>query len=297
MRKVIKITKQLLFFLIFLLCRSATSQSIMKLSDSPSPILNHAFATQVGSGIYKVGERTAYIYRVSTSVPFYSPHDGRWSLRLRLPLTFGFFNFELRDVIDIGFPDKLATLSLVPALECVIPVALNWWIEPYVGFGGGRDFSTQTSSYIYATGIRSFALFMWRDFDIRLGNRLVYSGYTSTAIEFVDDFGVFESGLDFRRLFHYRIAGYDLDWSIFAINTIYLISPHLVNINPQPLDLQTAWEVGFTLGTHQTLRLFGVRMPRIGVSYRWSTTANAIRFIIGNPFPIDSPRDSGPGIL
>jgi len=269
----------------------------MRLSDTPSPILNHAFATQLGSGIYSVNGRSAYIYRLSLTAPLYKPESAAWSIRLRLPLTFGFINFQPQDIIDIDFPDHLATLSAVPTIECPIPMADNWWIEPSLGFGGGRDFSTRTSSYIYSAGIRIFAIFLAGTYDIRLGNRLVYAGYTTTNMSFVDDFGILETGVDVRRMLGYRIGSYDLDWSLFGVNMLYLISPHLLSINPEPINKQTEWEFGFTLGTHQPFRLFSIRMPRIGLSYRFSTKANAVRIIVGNPFPIDSPRRSGAEIL
>ena len=132
----------------FSLCCPAAGQPMMRFSDSPSPILNHAFATQLGSGIYKIGEQSAYIYRLGTSVPVYKPDHSEWFIRLRFPVTVGFFNFQIKDVIDIGFPEKLATLSFVPTLELAIPLKDNWWLEPFAGIGGGRDFSTNTSSYI-----------------------------------------------------------------------------------------------------------------------------------------------------
>ena len=112
----------------------------------------------------------------------------------------------------------------------------------------------------------------------------------------MDDFSLLETGLDIRRLMGYRIGEHDLDWSVFGVNTLYLISPHLLYNNPNRLNFQTDWEIGFTIGTHQPWRLLGIRMPRIGMSYRFSTKANAIRFVIGNPFKINSPRITGPSI-
>ena len=112
--------------------------------------------------------------------------------------------------------------------------------------------------------------------------------------DFVDDFSIFETGLDVRRLLRFHIGKYDLDSSIFAVNTIYLVSPHLLSLNPKRLNMQAEWEMGLTLGTHQAIRIFGIRLPRIGLSYRFSTKANAVRFIIGDPFRIDTPRDIGP---
>lgn len=283
--------KQNLFLVVLVACSvleppDVHGQKMPRLGESPSPVLNHAFATHLGSGIYRVDGRMAYIYRFDTAATV-ARHDSMNVLRLRFPLTAGFFDFEITDVINIGLPDHIATLSLVPTLEYDMTMRSNWWLEPFLGAGGGRDFSTTTSSFIYAAGIQSFAFFLWGATDVRLGNRLVYSGYTTLEASFVDDFAFFESGVDFRRMLGLRIAGYDLDWSLFAVNMNYLLSPHIINLNPDRMAAHAEWEFGATMGTHQPLRLLGIAMPRIGLSYRFSSKANAIRLVFGDPFKMD----------
>jgi hypothetical protein len=271
---------------IFLAATDAASQKMPRLGESPSPVLNHAFATQLGSGIYRVDGRMAYIYRFDTAAPL-ARHDSTNVLRLRFPVTIGFFDFEITDVINIDLPDHIATLSLVPTLEYDIAMQPNWWLEPFIGAGGGHDFSTNTSSFIYATGMQSFAFFPWDATDVRLGNRLVYSGYTTSAASFVDDFAIFESGVDFRKLLGIRIADYDLDWSLFGVNMIYLLSPHIINLNPDRMVAHAEWEFGVTMGIHQRPRILGIALPRIGLSYRFSSKADAIRLVFGDPFKMD----------
>jgi hypothetical protein len=51
-----------------------------------------------------------------------------------------------------------------------------------------------------------------------------------------------------------------------------------------------------TFGTAEPWKVLGLRMPRIGFSYRFGTGTDAIRFIIGNPFPIATPTERGPGV-
>ena len=51
-----------------------------------------------------------------------------------------------------------------------------------------------------------------------------------------------------------------------------------------------------TFGTKEPVTVLGLRMPRLGLSYRFGTGMDAIRIIIGNPFPIDTPADKGPGV-
>ena len=236
------------------------------------------------------------MYRLAFSIPLRSPKDGSWGLRLRIPFTFGFYNFKIEDILESGLPDRFNTVALVPTLEFEIPLQKNWWLKPFGGAGVGNDFTTREHNFIFAAGLRIMAIFLWNANDIRLGNRLVYSGYTSKNLGFVDDFGVFESGLDFRRRLGFKIGSYEIDGSIFGANYLYFISPNLVRLTGMPLDMRTEWEFGFTFGTARAWRILGIKMPRFGLSYRFGTGADAIRFIIGNPFPIDSPRDKGPEI-
>lgn len=260
-------------------------------SDDRLRNVNYAFATQVGSGIYSVNGQTIQIYRFEAVIRLLSTEGRSWGLRLRLPTTFGFYNFKFQDVLMSGLPDKLTTLALVPTLELDIPISERWWLGPEVGLGFGKDLSNGDSSVIYSLGVRSLAIFSWRQVDIRLGNRYVYAGYTDGRLNFVDDFAILETGLDFRHPLGLRIRGSHLDGSFFGVNYLYFISPQIVRQLPEVLQMHTDWELGVTLGTVEPWRILGVRMPRLGMSYRFGSGANAVRFIIGNPFPIDSPMD------
>lgn len=65
-------------------------------------IPNYAFATQLGSGVYAVNGRTVQIYRFSPGISIRSLEGRSWGLRLRLPLTLGFYDFQVTDVITEG---------------------------------------------------------------------------------------------------------------------------------------------------------------------------------------------------
>jgi hypothetical protein len=265
-------------------------------SDGSPATFNYAFATQLGSGIYRVNDRTVQVYRLSGPIGLRDPGIGRWGIVLRLPVTFGFYDFKIEDVVDTGLPDKLGTLALVPTVEFEYRAKETWWLGPFVGLGAGKDYSGGAFNWIYALGFRSLALFPLEHVDIRLGNRLVYTGYTNEDMDFVDDFAFLETGGDFRRPLGFALGAWDIDGSVFGANYIYFISPHIVRLIPEPVEMKTEWEIGFTLGTVEPLKVLGVRMPRLGLSYRFGTGMDAIRFIIGNPFPIDTPADRGPAV-
>jgi hypothetical protein len=204
--------------------------------------------------------------------------DG-WGLKLQLPVTFGFYN-----VLESGLPDKLSTLALVPELRFEFPVAQHWQLMPFVAAGFGRDFSVGQSNYIYAGGVRSLASFQWRSVDLYLGNRLFYTAYSTSDLEFSDDFGALETGLDARRSLGFSLRGQEIDGGLFLMNYLYFVSPELVRFYGNPLSVDMEWEFGVTFGTITPLRILGLAMPRIGVSRRIGSDVTTFRVVVGGPF-------------
>lgn len=261
----------------------------------PERTVNFAFATQIGGGIYKVGGRTVQVYRVAGSIQLQSPDGHPFGIMLRFPITIGFFDFKIEDVLATGLPEDVATLALVPELTFEIRVQDTWWLRPFGGLGLGKDFQGGALSVIYVLGVRSIAIWPWHANHIRLANRLIHSGYTNEDIDFVDDFGIFETGVDLRRGLSINVGQHEIDGSVFGINYLYLVSPRLLT-ETFALDLTTSWEFGVTFGTTTPWRVIGIRMPRVGVSYRFGSGPGTLRIIIGNPFPIDAIDQTGPAV-
>ncbi len=170
-------------------------------------------------------------------------------MKLRIPVTFGFYNFKLSDVLESGLPDKLSTLALVPELRFEFPVAETWQLMPFAAAGVGRDFSADRVNYSFAGGVRSLATFDWRSVDLYLGNRLFYTGYTTSGFEFGDDFGALESGLDARHSLGFSLGDHQVDGGLFVMNYLYFVSPELIRFYGKPLSVDVQWEFGVTFGT------------------------------------------------
>ena len=245
---------------------------------------NYAFATQLGSGIYTSSGGTVQIYRVGGSYALRSLVSDSWGLKLRIPVTFGLYNFKLSDVLESGLPDRLATLALVPELRFEFPVAETWQLMPFAAAGVGRDFSADQVNYIFAGGVRSLATFDWRSVDLYLGNRFFYAGYTTSDFEFSDDFGALESGLDVRHSLGFSLGDHQVDGGLFAMNYLYFVSPELIRFHGKPLSVDVQWEFGVTFGTMTAWKVLGLTIPRIGMSYRVGSGASTLRLVLGGPF-------------
>ncbi len=245
---------------------------------------NYAFATQLGSGIYRSSRGTVQVYRFGGSFTLRSLTSDSWGLKLRIPVTFGFYDFKLSDVLESGLPDKLSTLALVPELRFEFPVAETWQLMPFAAAGVGRDFSADRVNYIFAGGVRSLATFDWRSVDLYLGNRLFYTGYTTSGFEFGDDFGALESGLDARHSLGFSLGDHQVDGGLFVMNYLYFVSPELIRFYGKPLSVDVQWEFGVTFGTMTPWKVLGLTIPRIGMSYLVGSGASTFRLVLGGPF-------------
>ena len=265
----------------------AGDRSAFAQEASPAPQesqANYAFATQLGSGIYTSSGGTVQVYRVGGSFTLRSLVNDSWGLKLRIPVTFGLYNFKLSDVLESGLPDRLATLALVPEFRFEFPVAETWQLMPFAAAGVGRDFSADRVNYIFAGGVRSLATFDWRSVDLYLGNRLFYAGYTTSDFEFGDDFGALESGLDVRHSLGFSLGDHQVDGGLFVMNYLYFVSPELIRFYGKRLSVDVQGEFGVTLGTMTPWRVLGLTIPRIGMSYRVGSGASIFRLVLGGPF-------------
>jgi len=177
------------------------------LTDSEQAVLNFGFATQLGSGIYSLSGRTLQVYRLPVGYSLPAPEDARARLRFTLPVTIGFLDFEARDVIDTGLPQRLDTYSVVPGLELDYAVTESWHLEPFGEAGIARDTSTDVDQRVYSLGLRS-------RYDLQNG-ATGWQGYAElvhTAVEDVrlgdtDDFVRLRLGATARRPFVAEGAG------------------------------------------------------------------------------------------
>ena len=136
-----------------------------------SNVLHFAFASQVGSGVYAVNDRTVQIYRIPVGVRLPEVDPG-WGWKLTLPVTLGFFDFEPQDFLAADVREHLSTVSFVPGLRFELPVRENIRLEPFAEGGMAWDLSGDTRTWVYAMGLASEIKFPWHDLDGRLGNRL-----------------------------------------------------------------------------------------------------------------------------
>ena len=238
--------KSLVVLVLLAVTQTPVAHTQTLLSRDEQNVANFAFATQLGSGVYSVSGRTLQIYRLPFSHTLKSTDDSDFGVELTLPVTFGFYDFELQDINDGDIPTSVDALSFVPGLTLVFEVQPGWALEPYAEAGIARARDTGADSYVYSGGLRSLYAFDGQGFDWLLRNDLTYAGVDVRGAEGSNRFARFQTVVTAQRPFAH---GSSVDYLVYALNEYYVDQPS------GPLDSAVSggsavqYEIGVTLGT------------------------------------------------
>jgi hypothetical protein len=210
-----------------------------------------------------------------------SPGDSSVGVVLTLPVTFGFYDFELQDVADGDIPTDVDAVSFVPGLKLVLDAQPGWKLGPYVEAGISRARNVDANSTVYAGGLVSLYEFDGRGFEWQLRNDIVFAGVELHGTGGNDDFTRFQTVVTARRAFNRDSR---LDYLVYALNDYYLDQPNGPVVSAGQGGSSLQYEVGVTLGTPETRRIWGVPIPRIGVGYRFGSNLDVFRIVFGTPF-------------
>jgi hypothetical protein len=249
--------------------------------------INFVFATQLGSGIYSVGDQTIQVYRIPISVTLRKLGDDRkWGLKARFPLTFGFADFKLQDIVESGLPDSVETVSLVPGLQFLVPIDRHWTLKPYVEGGVGTHFSGGQLTWVYSGGIKVEGDFPTRSFKYLTTGEALYAGQYASQTKEQDDFVLLRAGFAARHPLWFSMgAGEKATGGLYVRAMSYIGHLRFRQPGQDPVELSHQWEVGVTLGRERPWRWWWIKIkdPRFGLGYRWGKDFWAVRLVLGSP--------------
>jgi len=251
------------------------------LSYDEQNVANFAFATQLGSGVYSVSGRTLQIYRLPFGFTLKSTEDSSVGVELTLPVTFGFYDFELQDIADGDIPTSVDALSFVPGLKLVFELQSGWKLEPYVEAGISRARDVDADANVYAGGLVSVYDFDGRGFDWQLRNDLAFAGVDVRGAEGSDQFTRLQTVLTARRPL---TGASSVDYLVYALNEYYFDQPNGPVDSAERGGSSAQYEIGFTLGTTETRHLWRIPLPRVGFGYRFGSNLDVFRIVFGTPF-------------
>jgi hypothetical protein len=234
------------------------------LRETELPEANFAFAHRLGTGIYEISGRTVQVYSLPFERRLREAEDGRAGLVLTLPVTLGFFNFKVQDILESGLPSDISTLSFVPGLRWEIEAGEHWQLQPFVE----ADWR----------GTSPHGALRWHHSLAYARSRIDGAG--------TDDFALWVSGGELVRPLETRLRDRQLDWAPYAALRWYPDAPSVPLLASTPARGVTRLqgELGFTLGTTQPVKIAGVELPRIGLGYRFGEELSVFRLVIGERF-------------
>jgi len=244
----------------------------------PEDFLNYAYATWIGTGFYRVEQRTIWVLRAPFSYMALEPGEKRkWGLKLLLPVTFGFHQFE-----DI--PEDVGTMAFVPGVEFQYPILKNWWVKPYGQIGLGKDFSGGSLAYIYGAGVRTRAIFPWRRFEFSLGGNLMGAGQTISGGGNDNGFSMFEIGIEGLHPTNFTFLGRNTDLSLYFILTEFIDDLDILFPLDNDIKIRRLYKIGATMGFDKPLSIWFIKLPRIGIEYIPGEDMTGIALTMGFPF-------------
>lgn len=252
--------------------------------EEPQPDeFHYAFATYLGSGIYRVENTTVQVYRIPIEFGLLEDEEKRWGIRLQLPVTLGFYHFEFEDLAIVEMPNRMATVSLVPSLRFPIRVDRHWTLTPFADFGAATDLDEHRESWVFGGGMAVEAVYPRAGYELQPGFRALWAHRSAEDLEYGEDLVKLESGLDVRVPLWFSIRGRQADFGVFFKNYSYFEELEFLRPESGPVNLTVQWEFGVTLCTRTPLKFLGFKLPPVGMSYRFGDGVSAVRLVFGKP--------------
>jgi hypothetical protein len=253
------------------------------LSSNEQAVLNFGFATQLGSGIYSLSGRTLQVYRLPFGYDLPHEDGAPLKVRLTLPLTIGFLDFEPQDVVDTGLPEQFDSLSFVPGLEFDYALTEHWAVQPFAEAGIARDRNTEVDQRVYSLGLRSRYDLERGPVDWEAYGEVVHVVVEQVSFDQTDDFTRLRFGLTARRPFAPARTGRRPDFLVYGFTESFTDAP--TGPAGEPSDgSELQYEVGFTLGATETIHLWHIPLPRVGFGYRFGDDLSVYRVVFGSPY-------------
>jgi hypothetical protein len=268
------------FLFIFVLAVSSVN------AEEIEPV-HYAYANYLGSGIYRTTGQNASL--ISMPFSYELVQKDKTTYELRLPLSIGFFDFDLSDIPDLEFPDEVGTVTFTPGIAFNYQYNTDWKIQSYVDLGYGRNLSSDKGVTVFSTGVSAFYEFDIKRHDSIWASRIYYASYDGNGYEAKDSYAALQVGIDTGLPLQYQVFGYKFQPRIFAtafwyFSEVDFLTPRANGFDEEKnVTLTNSLEVGFTLKFSKTIGYSWAGIDRLGLSYRYSKNFSAFRLLFSFP--------------
>ncbi len=253
-------------------------------ADEPPPANFSYFARGVGWDAFNAEGRSVQLYRLPISYRLRSLEKGHpWGLKLSLPVSFGFHEFKLTDVLGREVKEQLETVSALAGVELEIPRGERWVVKPFLELGAGFELGGGERAAIYSAGLKGLYVADLRGVELSFGTGLDFSGASAFDGGASEGFTTLEIGLDALRPLGKKIKGREVDASVFVVVRRFF-DLELARLGREPLRVEELYEIGVSFATRPRWTLWKWKIPRIGIAYRFGPELTTWRVNFGFPF-------------
>jgi len=254
-----------LFFVIFAAALSLFhfQKQVAWAEDEPEDIINYAYSNWIGSGFYKLGDRTVYLLRAPFSYTLREADSQKWGFELLLPATIGFHDYS-------DGQDNLGTITFVPGARFVYPVLENWWLKPFGQFGFGKDFSGSDIAWIYGAGIKSLATFDLKSSELDFGTAFTWAAQNQSGGGSDSGFSMVDIGFNSRWPTHITVLDRKSDVNLYFVYTQFVNDLDFERAQKDNKTIQRLYKFGIALSSEEKypiLGLFDLRGGGVDVTF------------------------------
>jgi len=233
------------------LCLFLPGKQVTWAADESEDTINYAYSSWIGSGFYKIGDRTTYLLRAPFSYTLREADSDNWGLELLLPATIGFHDYT-------DGQDNQATITFVPGAQFVYPLLENWWLKPFGQFGFGKDFSGSDIAWIYGAGIKSLATFDLKSSELDFGTAFTWAAQNQSGGGSDSGFSMFEIGLNSRWPTNIILLDRKSDINLFFVYTDFINDLDFERAKKENKSVQRLYKFGIALSSKEKYPILGL---------------------------------------
>jgi hypothetical protein len=274
-----KLLHKILFLLI------ALTVSPISLSSEVDGVANYAYSVFVGTGKYKVEDRTIYVFSAPLEfdikeIDYDKGHNV--GLKLLVPVAVGVTNFEFIEELPEFDVNDIQTVSVVPGLEIPIALSKRWQLKPFVQAGFGVDAKSDSYSFVWGAGARTRGTY-GDDSRWKVGGEYLWAGNNPSGDNSTTSFGRLGIGVEYKIPTTWSVGDRYISWHLRALQRYFTDAVDFEE-PVLPSKLKSATELGLSFGLSRPIRVLGYDFTQLGVGYEWASDIKAIKFFTTFPF-------------
>jgi len=229
-------------------------------------LVNWYYAATFGTGVYTTGDRTVAVLQLPLSYTLREPEEDRWGLRITLPVSVGFYDYQFDEIFSEGLPSAFSTLSFVPGLELEKQITARWRLKPYISAGAGWELDGAGYAWIYDVGLRSrFRIGEDQGVELALVNRLAVAGYDAHDGS-RQPLGYLAIGLDIVVPTQTEVLGRPIIFGITPAYYYYFRRIHYAELDDPDNSIGEEFELALSVLTRRPFSIAGIEVDRIGIA-------------------------------